>query len=216
MANSFYLNYQYNGFWKQFFRILLVLIFIWLLYYFFLSYQTRDWGSSRLGFNMPNKARTLDKLETQLEDEKKQLQDIRKTDDVIRFDISRYINNKEDIANRSDNINNLIRMYTELQTISRNTANGIILSDFTIQDGQIQVKGKVLELRFMYIKNGIIDRFSALDFVDNITIPYYQKNSEYYDFILKGDLVKPKEAINTSTWAIGISTGVVVEVGGGS
>lgn len=148
---------------------------------------------------MPNKARTLDKLETQLEDEKKQLQDIRKTDDVIRFDISRYINNKEDIANRSDNINNLIRMYTELQTISRNTANGIILSDFTIQDGQIQVKGKVLELRFMYIKNGIIDRFSALDFVDNITIPYYQKNSEYYDFILKGDLVKPKEAINTST-----------------
>lgn len=148
---------------------------------------------------MPNKARTLERLKNELADKEKQLQDMRKTDDVIRFDISKYINNKEKTTNWSDNINNLIRMYTELQTISRNTANGIVLSDFTIQDGQIQVKGKVIELRFMYIKNGIIDRFSSLDFVDNITIPYYQKNSEYYDFILKGDLVEPKETTTTST-----------------
>lgn len=148
---------------------------------------------------MPNKARTLTRLESELAEKQNQLDDMRKTDDVIRFDISKYINNKEKTANWSDNINNLIRMYTELQTISRNTANGIVLSDFTIQDGQIQVKGKVIELRFMYIKNGIIDRFSALDFVDNITIPYYQKNSEYYDFILKGDLVEPEDKpINTT------------------
>lgn len=162
---------------------------------------------------MPNKARTLTRLESELAEKQNQLDDMRKTDDVIRFDISKYINNKEKTANWSDNINNLIRMYTELQTISRNTANGIVLSDFTIQDGQIQVKGKVIELRFMYIKNGIIDRFSALDFVDNITIPYYQKNSEYYDFILKGDLVEPEDKpINTTgsiesvTWDNIIST----------
>lgn len=148
---------------------------------------------------MPNKYNTLSNLKADLAEREQKLQDIRKTDDVIRFDISRYINNKEKVTNWSDNINNLIRMYTELQTISRNTANGIVLSDFTIQDGQIQVKGKVIELRFMYIKNGIIDRFSALDFVDNITIPYYQKNSEYYDFILKGDLVNPTDKPSVTT-----------------
>ena len=148
---------------------------------------------------MPNKYNTLSNLKADLAEREQKLQDIRKTDDVIRFDISRYINNKEKVTNWSDNIHNLIRMYTELQTISRNTANGIVLSDFTIQDGQIQVKGKVIELRFMYIKNGIIDRFSALDFVDNITIPYYQKNSEYYDFILKGDLVNPTDKPSVTT-----------------
>ena len=41
----------------------------------------------------------------------------------------------------------------------------------------------------MYIKNGIIDRFSASNFVDNITIPYYQKNADYFDFVLRADVI---------------------------
>ncbi len=93
-------------------------------------------------------------------------------------------------------------MYTELQSIARTTNNGIILSDFTIQQGSIQVRGQIQELKYMYIKNGIIDRFSALDFVDNITIPYYQKNGEYFDFVLKADVVDQKviDNQNTNTW----------------
>lgn len=202
MATPFYNNYQYNGFWKQLFRIFLFLAIAGLVYYLYLGFQTKDFANGFLWLRLPNKYNTLSNLKADLAEREQKLQDIRKTDDVIRFDISRYINNKEKVTNWSDNINNLIRMYTELQTISRNTANGIVLSDFTIQDGQIQVKGKVIELRFMYIKNGIIDRFSALDFVDNITIPYYQKNSEYYDFILKGDLVNPTDKPSVTTWTL--------------
>ena len=83
-------------------------------------------------------------------------------------------------------------MYTELQNVARNTNNGIVLSDFTIQQDSIQVRGQIKELKYMYIKNGIIDRFSALDFVNNITIPYYQKNQDYFDFILKADVISQK------------------------
>jgi len=80
-------------------------------------------------------------------------------------------------------------MYTELQNVARTTNNGIILTDFTIQQDSIQVRGQIKELKFMYIKNGIIDRFSALNFVDNITIPYYQKNADYFDFVLRADVI---------------------------
>lgn len=118
------------------------------------------------------------------------LDSLRESDDLVRYDVARYINNKEKTTNRSDNINNLVRMYTELQNVARTTNNGIILTDFTIQQDNIQVRGQIQELRFMYIKNGIIDRFSALEFVDNITIPYYQKNGEYFDFVLKADVVE--------------------------
>lgn len=117
---------------------------------------------------------------------------LRASDDLMRYDVARYINNKEKVTNRSDNINNLIRMYTELQNVARNTNNGIVLSDFTIQQDSIQVRGQIKELKYMYIKNGIIDRFSALDFVNNITIPYYQKNQDYFDFILKADVISQK------------------------
>lgn len=137
-----------------------------------------------------------------LEDKQQVLNKLRDSDDLVRYDIARYINNKEKTTNWSDNINNLVRMYTELQSIARTTNNGIILSDFTIQQDSIQVRGQILELKYMYIKNGIIDRFSALDFVDNITIPYYQKNGEYFDFVLKADVIDQKaiDSRNTATW----------------
>ena len=87
-------------------------------------------------------------------------------------------------------------MYTELQNVARTTNNGIILNDFTIQQDSIQVRGQISELKFMYIKNGIIDRFSALEFVDDITIPYYQKNGEYFDFILRANVIKESDKKN--------------------
>ncbi|HMY80825.1 MAG TPA: hypothetical protein PK048_03185 [Candidatus Absconditabacterales bacterium] len=124
---------------------------------------------------------------------------LRASDDLMRYDVARYINNKEKVTNRSDNINNLIRMYTELQNVARNTNNGIVLSDFTIQQDSIQVRGQIKELKYMYIKNGIIDRFSALDFVNNITIPYYQKNQDYFDFILKADVISQKSEGGTGS-----------------
>ena len=137
-----------------------------------------------------------------LEEKQQTLNKLRESDDLVRYDIARYINNKEKTTNWSDNINNLVRMYTELQSIARTTNNGIILSDFTIQQDSIQVRWQILELKYMYIKNGIIDRFSALDFVDNITIPYYQKNGEYFDFVLKADVIDQKaiDSRNATTW----------------
>lgn len=163
-------------------------------YRWYLWFQGYDFAESAyLPTSIQNTYGTVKDLKAQ-RDEKQQISDkLRASDDLVRFDIARYINNKEKTTNWSDNINNLIRMYTELQSISRTTNNGIILTDFTIQQGSIQVRGQIQELKYMYIKNGIIDRFSALDFVDNITIPYYQKNGEYFDFVLKADVLDERD-----------------------
>lgn len=156
----------------------------------YLWFQGYDFAESAyLPSSIDNTYGTLKSLKEDRDTKQKMSDDLRATDDLVRYDIARYINNKEKTTNWSDNINNLIRMYTELQSISRTTNNGIILTDFTIQQGSIQVRGQIQELKYMYIKNGIIDRFSALDFVDNITIPYYQKNGEYFDFVLKADVI---------------------------
>ena len=161
---------------------------IW--YWFYLRFQGYDFAESAyLPSSIHNSFGDLKELKAERDEKQKVSDKLRDSDDLVRYDIARYINTKEKTTNRSDNINNLIRMYTELQSISRTTNNGIILTDFTIQQGSIQVRGQIQELKYMYIKNGIIDRFSALDFVDNITIPYYQKNGEYFDFVLKADVL---------------------------
>ncbi len=162
-----------------------------------MSYESYDFASSDYLPTIPNAQSTLSSLEDEKQQKEEASNKLRESDDIVKFEIARYINNKENSTNRSDNINNLIRMYTELLNSARNTNNGIILNDFTIQQDAIQVRGQISELRFMYYINdpknfgGIIDRFSSLDFIDNITIPYYQRNGEYYDFILRADVVNP-------------------------
>lgn len=150
---------------------------------------------------IPNTQSKLKALKLEKAGKEETSNKLRESDDITKYEIARYINNKESITNRSDNINNLIRMYTELQNVARTTNNGIILTDFTIQQDAIQVRGQISELKFMYIKNGIIDRFSSLDFVDDITIPYYQKNGEYFDFILRADVVNNADA-NTNSGSL--------------
>jgi hypothetical protein len=171
-----------------------LLVILGFGYRAYLRYQGYDFAESDY---LPNSITNLQakakSSQQELDDKQKVLDKLRESDDLIRYDIARYINNKEKTTNRSDNINNLVRMYTELQNVARTTNNGIILTDFTIQQDSIQVRGQIQELKFMYIKNGIIDRFSALEFVDNITIPYYQKNGEYFDFILKADVVEQEK-----------------------
>ena len=201
-------NYSYRGFWKQLTNILLFAFVLMVGYWCYLRYQGFDFASSAyLPKSLPNTFRNYQTLK----DEEVTKQDIsnklRESDDLVRYEIARYINNKEKLTNWSDNINNLVRMYTELQSVARTTNNGIILSDFTIEKDTIQVRGQIQELKFMYIKNGIIDRFSALEFVDNITIPYYQKNGAYFDFVLKADVVNTKDMQNTNQTGSILGTG---------
>lgn len=158
-------------------------VYLWFVWYDFTA-------SDYLPNSINNLQAKTNALKSERDEKQQMLDSLRESDDLVRYDVARYINNKEKTTNRSDNINNLVRMYTELQNVARTTNNGIILTDFTIQQDNIQVRGQIQELRFMYIKNGIIDRFSALEFVDNITIPYYQKNGEYFDFVLKADVVE--------------------------
>ncbi|MBP7008116.1 hypothetical protein KBB05_05425 [Patescibacteria group bacterium] len=167
---------------------MLVLI-IMIGYRCWLAVQGANFAVSAYLPSIPNAYAKLQDLQAIKQDKQRVSDKLRESDDLVRYDIARYINNKEKVTNRSDNINNLVRMYTELQNVARSTNNGIILTDFTIQQDSIQVRGQIKELKFMYIKNGIIDRFSALNFVDNITIPYYQKNAEYFDFVLRADVI---------------------------
>lgn len=158
-----------------------------------LIYSSFDFTNSAYLPTIPNTQSQLQIAQEELKNKQELSDKLRESDDINKYEIARYINNKESITNWSDNINNLIRMYTELQNVARTTNNGIILTDFTIQQWSIQVRGQISELKFMYIKNGIIDRFSALDFVDDITIPYYQKNGEYFDFILRAKVINENE-----------------------
>lgn len=183
-------SYSYNGFRKQLTNWFILLLVLMWGYRLWLTYNSFDFSASAYLPSIPNAQSELKALQDEQSQKQEVSNKLRESDDIIKYEIARYINNKESITNRSDNINNLIRMYTELQNVARTTNNGIILNDFTIQQDSIQVRGQIAELKFMYIKNGIIDRFSALEFVDNITIPYYQKNGEYFDFVLRANVIK--------------------------
>lgn len=95
---------------------------------------------------------------------------------------------------RSDHIRSLIEVLNQIQSNNYVGANAIKLSDFTITPKTISLKGKVSNLILLYYSSqeknytSVIDRFTNLPFIANVTIKKYTKVGDYYEFVLTADI----------------------------
>jgi len=96
----------------------------------------------------------------------------------------------------SDHITKVIQMLEDIKKIDTNTTDTIVLSDFNVSLDKITLKGQVSNLLLLYYSNAskgirsLIDRFSSLDFVQNIRIQTYDRvgDNNYYEFVLEANI----------------------------
>lgn len=162
------------------------------LWWGFLAFQNTN--MSTFGFDsIPNRAGEITKLSTTLEEKTKELDDLKKSQEAVKYDIARYI--EEDIEHPvwSDYINSLIQMYKEVRDIGKYSPDAIELSDFVVDQQRIGLRGKVRRLDTIYQENGVIDRLTKLNFLSNIQIPSYQKIDDIFEFQIQWEVDNGKK-----------------------
>ncbi|MFA7717391.1 MAG: hypothetical protein WC875_01645 [Candidatus Absconditabacterales bacterium] len=97
---------------------------------------------------------------------------------------------------RSDHIKKVIQMLEDIKDVQGGGSGSIILSDFKVGLDSISLKGQVSSLLLLYYSNAekgivsLLDRFSQLDFINNIRVQTYDRVGEsgYFQFVLEANV----------------------------
>lgn len=159
--------------------ILVVLGFAFLKWYgFFLNQQIKD-------------QQVIVDEQSQVEDTYKSLTGYNKLQAV------KLLETQQEEMPRSDHINKVIQMLQDLQKVQSTTTETIILSDFKVSLEKISLKGQVSNLLLLYYSDpskgiiSLLDRFSQLDFIQDIRVQTYDKvgDANYFQFILEANVI---------------------------
>ena len=127
-----------------------------------------------------------------------------KKDDLTKFsenpwfDKLRYIQDLEynnQMMPWSDHLNAIMAIFDELLAVDASDTYNISFSNFEISLENVRLDGHVSSLRLLYQwskgKPGLIAKFEALTFLDNISIKTYEKTSwdYWYDFTLTANVL---------------------------
>ncbi len=114
------------------------------------------------------------------------------------FDKLQYVIDLEEnnyMMPRSDHVNAIMAIFDELLAVDKSDTFNIEFSDFEISLESIRLHGYVTNLRLLYqwinSQSGLISRFEALDFLDNISIKTYEKSADNlgYEFVLTANVI---------------------------
>lgn len=121
------------------------------------------------------------------------------------FDKLRYIKNLESnnkMMPWSDHVARIMAIFDELLAVDNSDTFNISFSDFQISLDSIRLRWYVTSLRLLYrgagsntiqesAKPALIEKFEALDFLDDIAIKTYEKSSDdfWYEFVLTAKVV---------------------------
>lgn len=95
----------------------------------------------------------------------------------------------------SDHVNAIMEIFTDLLAVDKSDTHNISFSNFEISLETVKLDGNVTNLRLLYTWQnsniGLINRFEALDFLDNISIKTYEKAEWklWYDFTLTANVI---------------------------
>ncbi len=95
----------------------------------------------------------------------------------------------------SDYIQQVIEILDDLKNVDTDESQTIILSDFNVSLEEISLKGETSTLKALYYNSpswnfvSLMDRFEKLDFIENMEIKEYSKNSNWlYEFEIRADV----------------------------
>ena len=107
----------------------------------------------------------------------------------------------------SNYITQIVAMLEDLKRTDMSSNDGILLSDFNVSMDKITLKWQVSDLELLYHSQNstdaqsLIDRFSGLDFVQNIRIQTYDRidDTNYYEFVLEANVINDAGTGTTTT-----------------
>ncbi len=190
MANSI-TKQKFNSIRRYVYVVGLLVIIIWVLLYG-LSLVWNIWIDN-LVTERQSQLALVEKKVTELGSEKS----------FFSYNFATKIT-KENGIKRSEHIRSLIDVLNQIQSNSSVGANAVVLSDFTITPQTISLKGKVKDLLLLYYSSkernytSVIDRFTGLPFISNVSIKKYTKVWDYYEFVLNAD-INLNVALQTNT-----------------
>jgi len=166
---------------KTYFQFLLILFLLALWFYGYLRVD-----------NMLIQKKLKNQKEL-LQEQNKQL-DLSK-DDYEKLSAVRLLENQKSIP-WSEHIPKIIAMLEDLKAVDTSESETIVLSDFKVNLDTISLKGKVSSLPLLYVNSekrhytSLLDRFSQLDFIDNLRIQSYEKEwSRDFEFVLDANVI---------------------------
>ncbi len=125
--------------------------------------------------------------------------------DNFGFDKLQYVQDLEKnnvMMPWSDHIDKIMAILADLIAVDNSDTFNISFTDFQISLENIRLKWHVTSLRLLYkwagnattqesAKPALIEKFEALDFLDNIAIKTYEKSSDSlgYEFVLTANVV---------------------------
>jgi|GEM_PF-1850530 len=180
-------NQDNQTLWGRLVGIFIFVVSGLLLGWAFLIFQNTD--LSVYGFaTIPNRASQIVALNKTKAEKTADLESLKQSKAAVKYDIANHIETTVSQTKWSENINSLIQMFIEVRDIGKYSTDAIELSDFVVDQQRIGLRGKVRKLGTIYQENGVIDRLTKLDFVNNIQIPSYQKIDEVYEFQIQGEV----------------------------
>lgn len=180
MSDQWRFAHHYHSMWETFFYIavgwIILLVGFWWRF-FFQNYQTTQ--------NLQTLQQTIDSQNLIAENNKKLAW-------YNKLLLVKQLNDTSKNLPWSEQIPKVVDMLNDIQKVDSSSSDSIVLSDFSISLDKVSLRGKVTNLRMLYVNkanfSSLIDRFLKLDFIKNMSIQNYQKNWLYYDFALNADV----------------------------
>ncbi len=153
-----------------------LLLFILLLsmmgYYGYLTLQAKKLNN------------TLIDKQTLVQQEKMKLNTLKQDVSYVRFQGAELITNQFYGVDWKLRYDYLIAVLNMLRELDVKSWQAITFSDINVQDDKITLRWEVSSMQRIYASWGLIDQFVWLDFVEHITIPFYRRSGDLYEFIL--------------------------------
>ena len=141
-----------------------------------------------------------------VEEQTKQLESYKLLTGYNKLQAVKILEDKQTTMPWSDHISQMITMLEDMKKIDTSATDTIVLSDFNVSLDKITLKGQVSNLLLLYYSNpskgitSLIDRFSNLDFVEDIRIQTYDRVGDYnyYEFVLEANVINNAGTGNTA------------------
>ncbi len=153
--------------------LLLLIVFVFMLgYYGYISFQAKKLTN------------VIAEKEQTLQQEQLKLTKLKQESSYVRYQAAQLVTTQFYNIDWKQRYQYLITVLNMVRQLDEKTGQAITLSDINVQDDKITLRWEVVSIPTIYAPGGLIDQFVELSFINHITIPYYRKSGEYFEFIL--------------------------------
>lgn len=130
-----------------------------------------------------------------LVNKKREILDLQKDGGYLRFNATQRLMELDKTIDWRESIIYLVWLYDIMRTMGANEST-LSFKDFQVSADRIIVRWTVPSMAEIYKDKGLLDRLNKFDFIEHITIPYYDQEGGEFHFVLDAkikqyDRIKP-------------------------